>query len=72
MASELNGKGTPTHVERINPCLNVEDIAASMAYYIHVLGFKRYVETPTIGIIARDGHQIHLIKNLRDDPPVQL
>ncbi len=33
-----------------------------MNYYVNVLGFENYVETPNLGIVQWDGHQIHLIK----------
>lgn len=51
-----------TRVERINPSLDVQDLRASIQYYVEVLGFELYVETPTLGIVERDGHQIHLRK----------
>ena len=51
-----------TRVERINPCLTVRDVSSSVRYYVDVLGFELYVETPTLGIVERDGHQIHLHK----------
>ncbi len=51
-----------TRVERINPYLNVRDLSASISYYVDVLGFELYVETATLGIVQRDGHQIHLSK----------
>ena len=50
-----------TRVERINPYLNVGDLGASVKFYVNVLGFGLYVETPNLAIIQRDGHQIHLI-----------
>ena len=49
-----------TRVERINPSLDVQDLSASLQYYMEVLGFESYVETPTLGIVESDGHQIHL------------
>jgi catechol 2,3-dioxygenase-like lactoylglutathione lyase family enzyme len=55
-----------TSVERINPCLNVHDVSASVKYYVDVLGFDLYVETPNLGIVERDGHQIHLNKSAGD------
>jgi catechol 2,3-dioxygenase-like lactoylglutathione lyase family enzyme len=53
-------KGMNTRVERINPCLNVEDVRASVEYYVDILGFELYVQLPTLGIVERNGHQIHL------------
>lgn len=61
-----------TKVERINPNLSVFDVAESVAYYVNVLEFDPYVETPTLGIVERDGHQIHLIQSTQDDHPVQV
>ena len=49
-----------TRVERINPSLDVQDLPASVQYYVEVLGFELYVETPTLGIVESDGHQVHL------------
>jgi catechol 2,3-dioxygenase-like lactoylglutathione lyase family enzyme len=70
--TELNHKEMATRVERINPNLNVADVAESVAYYVNVLGFDPYVETPTLGIVERDGHQIHLRKSVSGDVPVQV
>jgi len=47
-------------VERINPSLDARDLPASIQYYVEMLGFELYVETPTLGIVECDGHQIHL------------
>jgi catechol 2,3-dioxygenase-like lactoylglutathione lyase family enzyme len=55
-----------TKVERINPSLDVQDLAASIQFYVEVLGFELYVETPTLGIVECDGHQIHLRQGGRD------
>ena len=55
--------GINTRVERINPSLDVQDLPASIQYYVEVLGFELYVETPTLGIVECDGHQIHLRKS---------
>ena len=52
--------GMETRVERINPSLDVQDLSESVQYYVEVLGFELYVQTPTLGIVERDGHQIHL------------
>ena len=49
-----------TRVERINPCLEVQDLAAAIRYYVDLLGFELYVQTPSLAILACDGHQIHL------------
>jgi catechol 2,3-dioxygenase-like lactoylglutathione lyase family enzyme len=49
-----------TRVKRINPSLDVQDLPASIEYYVEVLGFELYVETPALGIVECDGHQMHL------------
>jgi len=49
-----------TRVERINPSLDVRDLSASIQYYVQVLGFELYVETPALAIVESNGHQIHL------------
>jgi catechol 2,3-dioxygenase-like lactoylglutathione lyase family enzyme len=45
-----------TKVERINPSLDVQDFPASMRYYVEVLGFELYVETPTMVVEDLDGN----------------
>ena len=50
-------------VERINPYLEVSNLSDSLKYYVDVLGFTLYVETPVLGIIERDRHQIHLFRS---------
>jgi hypothetical protein len=52
-----------TRVERIKPYLKATNLAASMRYYEEVLGFDIYIKTPTLGILTRDGHQIHIINH---------
>ena len=60
MSNIQKNKGIKTRVERINPYLNVSDISESLRYYVDVLGFEQYIETPNLGIVERDRHQIHL------------
>ena len=55
-----------TRVERINPYLFVRDIPESIRYYVQTLGFEPYIETPNVGIIECDGHQIHFIAKTGD------
>jgi len=57
-----------SRVERINPYLIVKDIGESLNYYVTVLGFEKYVETPNLGIVGRDGHQIHLMGSQEAQP----
>lgn len=47
-------------VERINPYLSVRDISAGIKFYCEIIGFDLYIETPNLGIIEWNGHQIHL------------
>ena len=61
-----------TRVERINPCLDVQDLAASIHYYVDQLGFALYVETPVLAIVERDGHQIHLRQAGPDSAPARV
>ena len=49
-----------TTVERINPSIDVRVLSASVEYYVEVLGFELYVETPALAIVESNGHQIHL------------
>jgi hypothetical protein len=58
-----------TRVERINPCLNVGDVRTSVDHYVNILGFELYIEIPTLGIVERDGHQIHLRLGERGSVP---
>ena len=61
-----------TRVERINPSLDVQDLSASVRYHVEVLGFAVYVQTPALGIVESDGHQIHLRKGGRDSSPTRI
>ena len=54
-------------VERINPYLYVDDISNAINYYVDMLGFDLYIETPNLGIVERDGHQIHIGRGDRDN-----
>ena len=56
-------------VERINPYLNVKDVAKSLDYYIDVLGFKLHTKSPNLGIVEHSGHQIYLRTNEADTAP---
>ena len=49
-----------TRVERINPSLDVQDLPAAIRFYVETLGFGLSVETPVLGIVESDGHQVHL------------
>ncbi len=72
VTSEEHTQGMSTRVERINPCLNVRDVPSSIRHYVDVLGFELYVETPTLGIVERDGHQIHLRKGGSGHNPTRI
>ncbi|MFC1997616.1 VOC family protein [Chloroflexota bacterium] len=65
MSDKQNNIDMVTRVERINPYVNVADISTSLRYYVDVLGFDQYVETPNLGIVENDEHQIHM--RLRED-----
>ena len=59
-------------IERINPYLNVKDVAKSLDYYIDVLGFKLHTKSPNLGIVEQDGHQIYLRSNKNETSPHQV
>jgi len=61
-----------TRVERINPYLNVKNISESVKHYVKILGFYLYFESPDMGIVEQDGHQIHLIKSSQKTMPSQI
>jgi catechol 2,3-dioxygenase-like lactoylglutathione lyase family enzyme len=71
-ADDRSGVGMITRVERINPSLTVQDLAACVRYYAEVLGFAIYVETPMLGIVKSEGHQIHLRKASSDSSKVRV
>lgn len=47
-------------IENIAPILNVRDIAASVGYYVNVLGFRKAPWGDTFTSVSRDGHGIYL------------
>ena len=61
-----------TRVERINPCLDVRDLSASIHTYVDLLGFEMYVQTPALAIVECDGHQIHLRQGGPDSAPARV
>ena len=67
-----NSKEMKVSVVRINPYLVVQNISASIRYFVDVLGFDAYIETPNLGIVERDGHQIHLSKSIKENTTHQL
>jgi catechol 2,3-dioxygenase-like lactoylglutathione lyase family enzyme len=56
------------HFESINPILNVKDIAASVQYYVNVLGFTKAPWGDTFTSVARDGHSIYLAQGDQGHP----
>lgn len=66
MSDNHNAEGMVTRFERINPYVYVRNLPASLRYYVDLLGFDLYVETPTLGIVTRDGHQVHLVERPED------
>ena len=51
---------TLRRVECIIPILNVGDLAASIRFYVDLLGFKLDWQEPQMASISRDGHAIML------------
>ena len=60
-----------TRVERINPSLDVQDLPASIRYYVEVLGFELYVETPTMVVEDLDGNLLVIGSGPLQDEPLQ-
>ena len=53
----------PTRVECIDPILRVEDMAASVAYYVGVLGFESAPwGTDAFTYVGRDGRGLYLCR----------
>lgn len=53
----------PVHFECIDPILRVEDMAASVRYYVNVLGFENAPwGTDTFTHVGRDGRGIYLCR----------
>lgn len=50
----------PYAVENITPVLRVRNLAAGIAFYRDVLGFKTDWETPTVAGLSRDGKGLML------------
>ena len=48
--------------------LSRKTTAVHLNYYVKILGFEKYVETPNLGIVERDGHQIHLMRSQEEQP----
>ncbi len=63
--------GTGAKVECIIPILNVKNLAASMDYYVNVLGFRKewdWGDPPDVGSVARDGYSIMLVEDEQGHP----
>jgi catechol 2,3-dioxygenase-like lactoylglutathione lyase family enzyme len=53
----------PTHIECINPILRVEDMAASIRYFVDVLGFENAVwGNDSFTYVGREGKGIYLCR----------
>ena len=65
MSSTTTAKGTDAKVECIIPILNVRNFAASIDYYVNLLGFRvewDWGDPPDVGSVARDDHSIMLVE----------
>ncbi|RKU11614.1 bleomycin resistance family protein [Candidatus Poribacteria bacterium] len=65
MSSTTTVKGIDAKVECIIPILNVKSLAASMDYYVNVLGFRvewDWGDPPDVGSVERDGYSIMLVE----------
>ena len=66
MSSTTTSKVADAKVECIIPILNVKDFAASIDYYVNVLGFRvewGWGDPPDVGSVARDAHSIMLVED---------
>jgi catechol 2,3-dioxygenase-like lactoylglutathione lyase family enzyme len=53
----------PTHVECIDPILRIEDMSASVRYYVDVLGFEQAAwGTDDFTHVGRDGRGLYLCR----------
>ena len=71
MSSTTTAKGTDAKVECIIPILNVKNLAASMEYYVNVLGFKMewdWGDPPDVGSVERDDFSIMLVEDGQGHP----
>lgn len=71
MPNATTAKGTDTKVECIIPILNVKSLAASMNYYVNVLGFRLewdWGDPPDVGSVERDGFSIMLVEEGQGHP----
>ena len=65
MSSAITAKETDAKVECIIPILNVKNFAASVDYYVNVLGFRlewEWGDPPDVGSVERDGYSIMLVE----------
>lgn len=61
-------KATRVRVEGIQPILNVRDIAASIHYYVEVLGFTKAPWGEGFTSVASDGGAIYLCEGNQGQP----
>ena len=57
--------------EQITPILRVQDVEASIAYYLDKLGFTdcwQFGEPPTFGGASRDGLEVQFCKDCQGSP----
>lgn len=53
---------TETAIKRISPMLVAADVAATVAFYAEVLGFRPTLNSPGYAVVERDGATIHFMK----------
>ena len=59
----------PTHVERIDPILCVDDLDRALRYYTQVLGFASVEwRTEGFGAVTVDGRMIYLAQRIQGRP----
>ena len=71
MSNATTVKGTDAKVECIIPILNVKSFAASMDYYVNVLGFRvewDWGDPPDVGSVERDDFSIMLVEDGQGHP----
>ena len=71
MSRPTAAKGTDAKLEFIIPILNVKNLAASMDYYVNVLGFRvewDWGDPPDVGSVERDDFSIMLVEDGQGHP----
>ncbi|MEO1131423.1 MAG: bleomycin resistance family protein [Cyanobacteria bacterium J06639_1] len=66
MSTPSSSQKTPCKFDSLTPILNVENLRASIDYYVNVLGFKQdwdWGEPPTFASVSRDSVCIFLCED---------